>query len=156
MSMSDLWTTLGNNLPQVFAGLVVAVYAWRRYGTPTNNRSSTTRLQFYSTCWAYVLCALTIYLALTSLLKNPDATKFLTFGVQVPEGATSLSTPFAAALFLTTLLPSIPFLCGIDTALLRFFQRLGSIPIEVRRLRHDLKDMGYTPTQKTEALVRTT
>ncbi len=154
MLMSDLWATLGNNLPQVFAGVVVALYAWKRYGTPTGNRSSTTRVQFYSTCCAYVLCALTIYLALTSMLEHPDAIKFLTFGIQVPKEATDLSSPFVAALFLTTLLPSIPFLCGIDSALLKFFQRLGSIPIEVRRLRHDLKEMGYTPTQRSEALVR--
>lgn len=154
MSMSDLWAALGNNLPQVFAGIVVALYAWKRYGTPIGNRSSTTRVQFYSTCCAYVLCALTIYLALTSLLENPQAIKFLTFGLQLPEDMTNLSTPFVAALFLTTLLPSIPVLCGIDTALLNCFQRLGSIPIEVRRLRHDLKEMGYAPTQKTEALVR--
>jgi hypothetical protein len=154
MSISDLWATLGNNLPQVFAGVVVALYAWKRYGTPTRNRSSTTCAQFYFTCCAYVLCALTIYLALTSLLENPEATKFLTFGIQLPEETTSLSTPFVAALFLTTLLPSIPFLCGIDTALLKCFQRLGSIPIEVRRLRHELKEIGYAPTQKTEALVR--
>jgi hypothetical protein len=154
MSVSDLWVALGNNLAQVFAGIVVALYAWKRYGTPTSNRSSTTRVQFHSTCCAYVLCALTIYLALTTLLENPEAIRFLTFGIQLPEGTTNLSTPFVAALFLTTLLPSIPLLCGIDTALLKFFQRLGSIPIEVRRLRHDLKEMGYAPTQKTEALVR--
>jgi hypothetical protein len=150
----DLWATLGINLPQVFAGIVVALFAWKRYGTPTSNRSSTTRVQFQSTCCAYVSCALALYLVLASLLENPEAAKFLTFGIQLPEGAANLSTPFVAALFLTTLLPSIPFLCGIDTALLKFFQRLGSIPIEIRRLRHDLKEMGYAPTQKTEVLVR--
>ena len=154
MFMSDLWAALDNDLPQAFAGVVVALYAWKRYGTPTSNRSSTTCVQFYSTCCAYVLCALTIYLALISLLKNADAIKFLTFGIQIPEGTTNLSTPFMAALFLTTLLPSIPFLCGIDTSLLKVFQRLGSIPIEVRKLRHDLKEMEYTPTKKAEARVR--
>ena len=94
MSMSDLWATLGNNLPQVFAGVVVALYAWKRYGTPTSNRSSTTRAQFYSTCCAYVLCALTIYLALTSLLEDPEATKFLTFGMQLPSsGSARIPSP---------------------------------------------------------------
>ena len=152
--MSDLWSILNQHLPQVFAGVLVALYAWKRYGTPSSNRSSTTRAQFYFTCCAYVLCALSLFLMLSSLLAQPEAKKFVTFGVTLPDEATKLSAPFLSALFLTTLLPSIPFVSEIDSALLKFFQHLGSIPIEVRRLRRDLKQMEYKPPQRSITLAR--
>src|SRR5690349_6218339 len=152
--MSDSSTIISQHLPQVFAGVLVALYAWKRYGTPGSNRSSTTRAQFYFTCCAYVLCALSLFVVLSSLLGQPDAKALVTFGAQLPDEASKLSAPFLSALFLTTLLPSIPFISEIDSALLSFFQHLGSIPIEVRRLRRDLKQIDYKPPQKSITLAR--
>ena len=155
-SSSDLWALITQ--PQTVAGVLVALYAWKRYGTPRSNQSSTTRAQFYSTGCAYVVCALAIYFVLNSVIGQPGAKEFITFGAQLPSEASDevskLSAPFVSALFLTTLLPSIPFLSQIDSALLRFFQHLGSIPIEVRRLKRDLQQMDYTPPKSTQTLAR--
>lgn len=148
---------LSENLPQLFAGALVALYAWKRYGTPSSNRSSTTRAQFYFTCCAYVVCGLSLFILLNSLLTRPGALEFMTFGAPLPPEANELgklSISFLSALFLTTLLPSIPFLSEIDSALLKFFQHLGSIPIEVRRLKRDLKQMDYKPPQTSLNLAR--
>ena len=139
----------------MFAGVVVALYAWKRYGTPTGNRSSTTRVQFYSTCCAYVLCALTIYLALTSMLEHPDAISSSSFRHPGPEGS---DRPFLA--FRGGAIPDD--LAAVNPVPVRHRQRAAQVlPAIWARSRSKSGGCGTTSrrwdtrrTQRSEALVR--
>jgi hypothetical protein len=132
-------------LPNIFGGVLVGVYAWGRYGTPSTNRVSTTQAQFYFTCVTYILCSVILYGLLTRLVSIPEFLKYITMGGDkpLPEGAAALSAPFLAALLLTTLLPNTPGLSKLDDELLAFFRRVGSIPAEVNRLANQLNQANY-------------
>lgn len=150
-----MWEQLLDSLPYIFAGFIVAIHACHRYGTPSTNRASTTKAQFYLTGGLYVFCAIMLYAALDRLLAVPGFSKFLAFGSNGDLGLDAeMPRAFLAALLLTSLLPNIPMLNQVDRALLGFFQRLGSIPTAVRSLTKTLIDSDYSPPGKIRELIR--
>ncbi|HEY3597187.1 MAG TPA: hypothetical protein VGL08_06710 [Paraburkholderia sp.] len=54
--------------------------------------------------------------------------------------------PLVAALILTSLLPSAPFLQSLDETIKAWFQRVGNIPFEVRELSEQLKHSEFVPS----------
>jgi hypothetical protein len=127
-------------------GILVAIHAWGRFDHPPMNRASTTRGQYYSSGVAYVLCALALYVVLTSALKaQPELLTLLTAGAAeaLPDEVTSLPAPLLAALIMTTLLPHVPGISRIDEWLLARFRSFGRIPGEVRRFSTELANSGY-------------
>jgi hypothetical protein len=124
-------------------GAIVAFYAWQRYGSPKTNKISTTKIQFYFTCGAYVVSGLGLFGLITWLVSFPEFLKFVGIGGKLPSEATTLPAPYLAALLLTTLLPNVPILSKVDEAILDFFRRLGSIPAAARRLAVQLSEMEY-------------
>jgi hypothetical protein len=145
----------------VIGAVLVALYAWARYGTPKENRVSTTKGQFYGTAALYILSALGLYFVLTKALATKGVLELLAGGAAptgdatklTPEGA-KLSAPFLAALLMTTLLPNFPGLTKIDEFLLRFFQDLGAIPAEVERLARQLRVSPYDPPVEAQARIK--
>src|SRR4051812_28140750 len=123
----------------LISGGLVAIFGWSRFNTPKTNRASTTLAQFYLTGFAYVASCLVLYLLVSRLIaENPSTLSFLGFEAGGSSEVASLSAPLLAALLMTTLLPSVPILQRIDRWLLEFFQRLGSIPQEVKRLSNQI------------------
>src|SRR4029450_10611079 len=57
----------------------------------------------------------------------------------IPQDIPKASGPLLAALILTVLLPNFPVICRIDQGLLKFFQDMGNIPLEVRLLSAQLR-----------------
>jgi hypothetical protein len=85
---------------------------------------------------AYVLSSSSLFIILTWLLMtNPQALNFLHFGASkpLPDEVSQFAAPLIIALAMTTLLPSFPMLREIDAKLLRFFHRIGRIPIAAAR-----------------------
>jgi hypothetical protein len=133
------------------AGGLVAIYGWGRFATPKSNRASTTWLQFHATGAAYVLSCLLLYALVARLLAaNPEATRFLGIDPEAAQGAANLSAPLLAALLMTTLLSNVPLLQRVDAWLLGFFQRLGCIPDEVRRLSARILGAGFVVRLPTD------
>jgi hypothetical protein len=62
-----------------------------------------------------------------------------------------LDAPLVAALVLTTLLPSVPVLRDIDSALLRFFHRMGAIPLGAVRWAQRMNMTQLTISEKLVA-----
>lgn len=123
----------------LISGGLVAIFGWSRFNTPKTNRASTTLAQFYLTGFAYVASCLVLYLLVSRLIaENPSTLSFLGFEAGGSSEVASLSAPLLSALLMTTLLPSVPILQRIDRWLLEFFQRLGSIPQEVKRLSNQI------------------
>lgn len=116
--------------------LLVCIYATSRFNTPRAARSQTSQLQYVGSCVAYVLSSSSLFIILTWLLMtNPEALNFPHFGASTPLPAevSQFAAPLIIALAMTTLLPSFPMLREIDTKLLRFFHRIGRIPIAATR-----------------------
>jgi hypothetical protein len=132
----------------LITGGLVAIFGWSRFNTPKTNRASTTLAQFYLTGFAYVASCLVLYLLVSRLIaENPSALSFLGFEAGGTNEVANISAPLLAALLMTTLLPSVPILQRIDRWLLEFFQRLGSIPQEVKRLSNQIfsAELALTP-----------
>src|SRR4051794_3815217 len=108
--------------------VLIALYAWERFNTPSSNRYSTLRGLYWSSCVGYVCSALLLFAALSLLLEAPAWRTLLSL-----NGKESMPAPFIATLALTTLLQSVPYLKQVDRRLLSAFQELGAIPAEVRR-----------------------
>ena len=138
----------------VIAGALVALFAWGRYGDPKTNKVSTTQFHFYLTRSAYTLSALLLYVVLLNLLSTPGALDFLSGGTAAATGMSKLPAPFMAALIMTTLLPNFPIVSKVDHELLRFFQRLGSIPAKVLRLTVQLQQTTFNPAPQMQQTLR--
>src|SRR3954454_23734236 len=108
--------------------VLIALYAWEPFNTPSSNRYSTLRGLYWSSCVGYICSALLLFAALSLLLEAPAWRTLLSL-----DGKGSLPAPFIATLALTTLLQSVPYLKQVDRQLLSAFQELGAIPAEVRR-----------------------
>lgn len=117
--------------------ILIAVYAWGRFNTPSSNRSSTRQALYWWSGTGYVLCALAMFSALSFLFQT-KAWRALMLGSM---DNSSLPAPLIATLALTTLLPSVPMLKRVDAWLLQFFLDWGAIPGEVKR-----RAAGMTPT----------
>lgn len=123
-------------------GLVMALtYAVGRFNTPTTNRSSTTVARFWFALLSYCVGVFFLYLLLAGVVTNsPEIVGALGIGGEgIPDNLSKASGPLLAALLLTVLLPNFPVICRIDQGLLKFFQDMGNIPLEVRLLSAQLR-----------------
>lgn len=134
----------------------VGVNAYRRYNTPTSNRATTTFHNFVTFFLFYLVTVLAIYIILGAVFdSSPDAVAALygmmvgAPGVSLPDGLSQLSAPMLSALFLTTLLPSLPLLSKYDQALLCKFWEKGHIPNHVNKMAASMRraPFNFSPAQ---------
>jgi hypothetical protein len=139
----------------------VAAYAYKRFGTPSTIRSTTTALRYHTSAGLYYLMTLSIYF---TLALSPEMCSFLATAMGVDtvlgmptlalvEGLKKLSPALLAVIFITVVLPTLPFAKQVDGALRRSFQRMARIPNEVRRLSGRLKSASYDLTPERRAAV---
>jgi tellurite resistance protein len=121
--------------------LFVGVNAYRRYNTPSSNRESTTFQNFITFFFFYLITVLTLYVFFGALFDSSPETIGALYGLMIgqmnatlPEELANLSSPMLSALFLTTLLPSLPWLSRYDKALLNKFWERGHIPNHVQKM----------------------
>ncbi len=138
-----------------FCGLLVMLYASARFNTPATNRSSTIQLWYWQGLFAYMASCVALFIVLSIILEQPALRDFLlklplpatggVGGASPPPVAqaepTTIPPALAATLVMTALLPSVPYIKSLDSALLAFFLRMACIPAEVTRrskiLTHD-------------------
>lgn len=116
----------------VVASVLVTFYAVSRFNTPRTVRSQTTRFQYVASCVAYVASCLGLLMLMTwAFTQKILPLSVLHFGSNgpIPDNLNSLDAALVAALLLTSLLPSFPVVRDFDGAMLRFFHRMGAIPI---------------------------
>jgi len=123
------------NVTYAFVSLCVAFYAHERFTNPPV-RAMTTAIQYHVAWFGYLVSTLILFAALSAVLTSTEALKFLTMltGADLPSDARKLPAPFLAALFLTTLLPRLPVLKGLDARIQQFFRDLGEIPYKALSL----------------------
>lgn len=141
----------------VLSAICVGVYAWSRFNTPATWRSTTTKWQYNLALLGYMAAAVGIWWLLTNVIKtNPSTIAFITFGSDIPklEIIKGLSAAFAAALFLTVLLPNIPLLNRIDAAIQNIFRELGAIPRKARQLSAALRRASFAVPEDVREEVR--
>jgi hypothetical protein len=123
--------------------LLVVVFAHSRFNTPPTTRCSTTMGQFYFAELLYLAANLLLLVFISGIIAtSPEVLKAISGNEERPFVAWihGLSTPLAAALVMTSLLPHFPVISRIDEFLLTGFRKLGHIPVEVRRLAAALRD----------------
>lgn len=141
-------------LQWAFGAVVVCLYARDRFDSPQPTRATTTFTRYWVARLGYVASMLALFLVLGGALGDFDLAVLWNF-LQVPENvknAERLPGPLVAALLLTSLLPSFPFLTRIDETVKKWFQRVGNIPFEARLLSGQLLNADFRPS--TEALTR--
>ena len=140
-------------------GVFVAVNAYRRYNTPSSNRASTTFQNFSLYFFFYLLAVLTLYIFFGAVLdSSPETIGWLyslslgEVGSNVPLAIDNLSAPMVSALFLTTLLPSLPWLSRYDQALLNTFWDRGNIPNHVYKMAASMRRarFNFSPIQNKQ------
>ena len=132
-------------------GIFVSVNAYRRYNTPSSNRASTTFQSFSLYFFFYLLAVLTLYIFFGAVLdSSPETIGWLyalslgQVGGDVPLAIDKLSAPMVSALFLTTLLPSLPWLSRYDQALLNNFWDRGNIPNHVYKMAASMRRARFS------------
>jgi hypothetical protein len=138
-----------NILANTACGLLITVYAWGRFNTPSSNRQTTRRALYWWSCIGYMGSAVALFAGLSMLLQLPGWRDFL----GLPDKQT-LSAPLLATLAMTTLLPSVPILKGIDTWLLSRFQEWGAIPAEGKRRAAAMMPSSYIVTPEDVTALR--
>ncbi len=129
----------------LIGGLFIGFYAYRRFSTPSTNRSSTTFSRYHFYFAGYLLTLWALYWVVGSMVEtSPDLLERLTplTGVQL-DGYSQMTGPIIAALILTTLLPNVPILASFDKNLLQFFWDLGRIPGHILKQRDWFKRAAY-------------
>lgn len=132
-------------------GIFVGVNAYRRYNTPTSNRETTTFQNYCTYFFFYLATILTLYVFIGALLDSSPETIGAIYGLMTnqpntapPPGITDLSAPMVSALFLTTLLPSLPILSRYDKALLNIFWDRGHIPNHVQKMAASMRRAAFS------------
>jgi hypothetical protein len=146
------------NLWQWALGLtVVVVYGFQRFDSPQHMRATTT---FYGYVFAkifYVGSVVFLFFLVAGALTDPSGVYLLLSGGTLPDGVDKnvekLPGPLLSALFLTTLLPSLPVLKTVDEWLKFQFQRFGNIPFEVRQLSRRLDEAAFRIPESLQAKV---
>ena len=137
-------------------GIFVGVNAYRRFNTPSTNRATTTFQNFTTFFILYLLSVLTLYVFFGALFDSSPETLGALYGLMtgqlnatVPEQLSQLSAPMVSALFLTTLLPSLPWFSKYDQALLNKFWDRGHIPTHVLKMAAALRraPFNFSPGQ---------
>jgi hypothetical protein len=123
--------------------IMILSYVWGRFNTPPSNRSSTRRMLYWAGCTSYVLIALVLFAALSSLLQAAFWRKYLLGRAEdLP-----LPAPLIATLAMTTLLPTIPLLKHLDEWLLSLVFEWAKIPAEVKRVAAMMRERYFTVTE---------
>ena len=127
-----------NILVTIACGLVVMLYAAKRYDTPDTNRLTTTKSLFFLTGAGYIAASLVIFFLLCEIVLKPGVLDFL--GVEKAQEAISkfASPAVLSAVILTTMLPNVAVLSTADQWLLKWFQAWGHIPQGVRSIAETL------------------
>jgi len=137
----------------------VAINAYRRYNTPVSNRASTTFENFITFYIFYLLSVLILYVFFGALFDSSPETLGAVFGLlsgsldtTVPGSLAGLSAPMVSALFLTTLLPTLPWLSRYDAALLNYFWDRGHIPTHVHKMAATMRraPFNFSPRQNVQ------
>ncbi|MBN7797817.1 hypothetical protein [Parahaliea mediterranea] len=144
----------------ILGAVFVGFNAYGRYNTPSSNRETTTFQHFSLYFFLYLLSVLILYVVFGALFDSSPETISIFFtgklptndGAALPEQLTGLSAPLISALFLSTLLPSIPWLSKYEKALLQFFWDKGHIPNHVYRMAAIMRraPFNFSPQQKKE------
>ena len=143
-------------LEWAIGALFVGVNAYRRYNTPASNRASTTFQNYTIYFIFYLLSILTLYVFVGAVLDSSPETIGWVYGLfmgqlntKVPDQIASLSSPMVSALFLTTLLPSLPWLSRYDQTLLNTFWDRGHIPNHVYKMAASMRraPFNFSPWQ---------
>jgi hypothetical protein len=138
--LDQFFTAIHLDAAHLVAGVLTAFYAGNRFATPRTVRSETTRFQYYSSYVFYVVSCIGLLMFLSWILAHKPALLNILYSPgPIPENLKGLDAPLVAALLLTTLLPSVPVLRDIDSAMLRFFHRLGAIPLGAVRWAQRMK-----------------
>jgi hypothetical protein len=125
----------------IIGGVLVILYAHGRFHTPKTIVGSTTLFRYYTAAGLYHAASLLLFVFLSAIASSsPQIFGALQLGgaESIPGSLKGLTSPIMAALLMTALLPNFPILSRIDAALLRMFQDLGNIPLEVRQWRDRL------------------
>lgn len=134
------------------AVVLTAFYAGNRFATPRTLRSETTRFQYYGSYVTYVASCIGLLMFLSWILAHKPALLGVLYSAgPIPEELKRLDAPLVAALVLTTLLPSVPILRDIDAAMLRFFHRMGAIPLGAVRWANRMNLAQLTISEKLVA-----
>ena len=122
----------------IFGGVLVLIYAVKRFNTPPSNRLSTTTERYYFSLLLYLLALWLLFLLVGGTLANSPELVKIFFGVDMNETAEKLSGPLYSALLMTTLLPNTR-LSKFDQWLREASWDIGNIPIAARRLGSQLR-----------------
>lgn len=142
-------------LQWAFGALVVVLYARDRFDSPQSNRATTTFTRYWVARLGYIASMLALFLVLGGALRDVDLQMLWDF-LQVPgtvKNADRMPGPLVAALLLTAMLPSFPFLTRIDEAVKKWFQRVGNIPFEARLLSGQLQNADFRPSAEMLARI---
>ncbi len=141
----------------IVGAVFVGVNAYRRYNTPASNRATTTFENFNTFFFFYLVTVLITYVVFGALFDSSPETVGSLYGLMtgqinatLPEELSRLSAPMLSALFLTTLLPSLPWLSRYDKAILRKFWERGHIPNHVQKMAAVMRraPFNFSPGQK--------
>jgi hypothetical protein len=150
--LDQFFTAIHLDAAHLVAGVLTAFYAGNRFATPRTLRSETTRFQYYSSYVTYVVSCIGLLMFLSWILAHKPALLGILYSPSpIPEELKGLDAPLVAALVLTTLLPSVPVLRDIDSALLRFFHRMGAIPLGAVRWAQRMNMTQLTISEKLVA-----
>lgn len=126
----------------MFGAAVVLLYAWDRFRKPGPTRSTTTFWRYWSAAFGYAAAMLALFILLGGGIGAVDLRSLAPL-IEIPAEAASLPGPLLAAMALTSLLPHLPFLAGIDEFIKKWFWDVGNIPSGVRRLANRLAAADY-------------
>jgi len=136
-----------DDLEMLFGVVLITIYAYERFNTPSNVRSSTTASRYMVSVFLYILIYLITFKIFTSY---PELVKSLktALGTHEPAsiaGATTsdYSTTIFVAMVFSLLVPKIPFISQLDAKLRVFLHKLASIPFEAIRLSKEIQDMEF-------------
>jgi hypothetical protein len=143
------------NLDYLIGGVFVIVYAASRFNTPATNRSTTTWMRYHCAATMYLGVGLLLfgllaaYQPLQAALRH--ALPILGLDHDASDVAARLSPPLLAALFLTVLLPKIPYLSDLDGWIRQRLQHMAAIPFEARRVSAELRRARFNVPDTTRA-----
>lgn len=156
--MNAVLAALHTDASYLVAAALVAFYAASRFNTPRTVRSQTSRFQYFGSCAIYIASGQGLLMLVSWLLtQNSTWLGFLHFGATeaMPDQLSGLDAPLVAALMLTTLLPSFPVLRDVDSAMLRFFHKMGAIPFGALRWAARMDETPFAVTERLLADART-
>jgi hypothetical protein len=128
----------------LIAAAFVVIHAVSRFNSPPTGRTETTLGRYWAAASAYAFVNLVAWIALlffpSTLAWILEETKDVPTAGQALDAASRLAlpAPFVAALIITSLVPHVRSLAGLDRKVRVFFYDLASSPQEALRLTKSL------------------